>query len=467
MVFTFKQSYKLVVILILSFIYLSCIDKGHPDEPKKNVPEVIDKRYGKFSGQQYIYKKVDSYALKLDVIYPTIQGSSNNMELPAMLLFHGGGWQRGNRSALIEQAKYFASRGIIAILPEYRIKNIHGTTPLESVKDAKSAVRFCKEHSDILKIDKTKIIGTGSSSGGHLVLACAFIEEVNDVNDNTLYTSDLAALVLFNPVVDTGPGSNYGLLDHLDVDGRILSPIHNIQKGGPPTIIFHGVEDDGILVEEIKYFNIMMSKAGNYSELHLFEDSVHGFFDISRSHEKFKSTLIKADDFLEKHNLLGQISFENRELILSNLINEKLIQDSIRRVKLNRERKIGKDKIDSLEHKIATLEKSRNRKRLNRSLNVLNEQIDQIPISKERKDLSIKIQKMKQQISQLNASWERTRIINEKFRLQELVRQIDFQSGRSALIVNRSGVLRSIRNLDLKTGMKAAQKELLNLTNKK
>mgnify|MGYP002795224767 FL=1 len=120
------------------------------------------------------------------------------------MFFFGGGWVGGDPSQFELQAEYLATRGIIAFCPDYRTRSRHSTSPFESVMDAKSAMRYLKLHGAELGIDTSKIVASGGSAGGHLAASTAVIKNINESTDNLSISSVPFALVLFNPVLDTG-----------------------------------------------------------------------------------------------------------------------------------------------------------------------------------------------------------------------------------------------------------------------
>ncbi|MCC5905606.1 MAG: alpha/beta hydrolase fold domain-containing protein [Balneolaceae bacterium] len=62
---------------------------------------------------------------------------------------------------------------MFSILADYRINCRHQNTSIESLKDAKSPIRFIRKHADTFHIDTAKIVASGSSVGGHLEAATA------------------------------------------------------------------------------------------------------------------------------------------------------------------------------------------------------------------------------------------------------------------------------------------------------
>ena len=106
---------------------------------------------------------------------------------------------QGSVAGQIPNAAWFRDQGIIGICADYRVKNRDGTTPLECIKDAKSAVRYIRINATVLGIDPNKIIVAGGSAGGHIA-ACTQIEGGDELGEDLAISSKPNALVLHNPV---------------------------------------------------------------------------------------------------------------------------------------------------------------------------------------------------------------------------------------------------------------------------
>lgn len=245
------------------------------------------------SQEEILYKKVDTTQLFLEVHYPPNMESSRSY--PAMVFFFGGGWVGGNRSQFLHQAQYFAKRGVVCFLADYRTSKVNGTTPFESVKDAKSAIRFIRKNATKFNIDGTKLIASGGSAGGHLAAATALVEGYNDPADDMSIDCIPNALVLFNPVVDNGPGG-YGY-ERIGEAYKDFSPLHNIKKDAPSTILFLGTKDHLIPVVTAEYYKMVMEKVESRCDLKLYDGKGHGFFNY-KDFESYKSTVAEADQFL-------------------------------------------------------------------------------------------------------------------------------------------------------------------------
>ena len=238
-----------------------------------------------------VYKKVGDLPLKMKVIRPP--SMHDEKSYPCIIFFFGGGWIKGNPDQFRAHANHFAQQGLICFLVDYRVKSRQGTTPFESLKDAKSAIRFVRKNADRFHIIKDSIIASGGSAGGQLAAAAALIDGYNESTDDLSVSAKPNALVLFNPVIDNGPGG-YGF-ERIGYEYKNFSPLHNIDKGAPPTIIFLGTNDKLVSVETAQYYKKVMEKTGSRCDLILYPGAEHGFFNKDIYVEK---TLSQADRFL-------------------------------------------------------------------------------------------------------------------------------------------------------------------------
>lgn len=254
-------------------------------------------------GQELLlYQQIDTSKLFLEMYKPPAIDDSQTY--PAMVFYFGGGWNGGTRTQFQKQAEYFSQRGIICFLADYRTLKNGGVQPFECLKDAKSAMRYIRANASELNVDPGQVIASGGSAGGHLAAATAIISGFNHDGDNQEISCIPNALVLFNPVIDNGPGG-YGY-DRIGDQYQAFSPLHNLDAGVPPTIIFLGTNDKLIPVTTMEYYQLVMEKIGVKCELHLYEDQAHGFFNY-RNLEYYKKTVRAADDFLTD---LGYLSKE-------------------------------------------------------------------------------------------------------------------------------------------------------------
>ena len=276
-----KLKYTVVTFLLLiGVIFTSGAQNISPD--KKNV-----------------YKVIERDSLSLHVFQPKF----SKKPTAAIVFFFGGGWVSGSPEQFYQQSQYFASRGILAIAAEYRVKNAHGTTPFDCVEDGKSAIRWVREHAKELNINPDRIVASGGSAGGHIAVSTALIEGFENKNENVAVSSVPNVLVAYNPVLDTSD-KGYG---HKSVVGREteISPVHHIKKELPPMLLFHGKDDNTVPFENATRFTNLMKEAGNSCKLVAVDNVGHGFFngDFFRKgsgNKYFNLTVYDTDVFLKK-----------------------------------------------------------------------------------------------------------------------------------------------------------------------
>ena len=239
-----------------------------------------------------IYKTVSGLSLWLYIFEP--DGHSQSDRRPAAVFFFGGGWNGGSPKQFAPHCRYLASRGMVSIVADYRVKSRHGTSPFECVKDGKSAVRWIRANAARLGIDPKRVAAGGGSAGGHVAAAAGNVPGLEEDKENTHISAKPNALLLFNPVYDNGP-NGYGY-DRVKDRYREISPLHNINNGSPPTIVFLGTNDALIPVSTARAYEERMTSVGSRCDTHLYEGQPHGFFNKGRSGDKYYIATVSAMD---------------------------------------------------------------------------------------------------------------------------------------------------------------------------
>lgn len=248
------------------------------------------------------YKIVDGDTLKLRLIYP--EKYKPNKKYPTIVFFFGGGWNGGTILQFEDQAKYFATRGVLSALVDYRVKSRHKTTPYESVKDAKSAMRFLRSNAKTYGINTKKMVAAGGSAGGHLAAAVSMLPGLNEDTDDLSVSSKASASILYNAVIDNGPN---GFQNERMGDRYLeISPMHNIKDGAPPAIFFLGDKDKLIPVNTAYEFKTKMEAVGSRCDVFIYKDQPHGFFNKGRQENDkcYIETTREADVFLQSIGIL-------------------------------------------------------------------------------------------------------------------------------------------------------------------
>lgn len=244
--------------------------------------------------REVVYKKTPQGELKLHFYLP--EGWMPTDKRPAILFFFGGGWTDGQPRLFYGKAEYFASRGLVAVSAEYRIKSIHGVTPDKCVEDARSAMRFLRKNAADYGVDGQRLIAGGGSAGGHIA-ACTALCPGPDAKDDPAVSCKPQALVLFSPVLDLSDPAHMTRF----ADKMAISPMEFLTRDCPPMIAFFGTADTTWLAQG-RRFTHKSYEMGNNIELWMADGMPHIFHN---RHPWFDVTLEKADEFLAK---LGYLS---------------------------------------------------------------------------------------------------------------------------------------------------------------
>lgn len=263
-----------------------------------------------------VYRSVDGHDLRLHLFDPPAHQASHRAA--ALVLFYGGGWSRGSVRQFESQARYFARRGMVVALADYRVFCRQGTGVPEAIADARAAVRWMRSHSSELGIDPNRIVAGGGSAGGYLALGTATLDDSGEAPSADGVGSTPDALLLFSTPVDITPAvmrSASGL--DLEQSAR-LSPIKHLRRGLPPTLFLQGTEDHLVDFSAVESYCAGARALGNQCTVKGFAAG-HTFFNRRdrstpncpegttpcKARNFYQEALVDADKFL---GVLGYIS---------------------------------------------------------------------------------------------------------------------------------------------------------------
>ncbi len=252
-----------------------------------------------------VYKTIGDVKLNIYIYEPEAHSAEDAR--PAVVFFFGGGWRQGSPEQFRHHCAYLASRGMVAMTADYRVRDRQGVKAVECVKDAKSAVRWIRANAARLGVDPERLAAGGGSAGGHLA-ACTGVVPGFDEGEHLEFSSVPNAMALFNPAVVLAPlGDNAVWEDRQDeMRGRMgldpveISPGHHVKAGAPPAILFHGLADTQIPHDTAELFAKKMEEAGTPCTLCSYEGQGHGFFNFGRNDNvNFLKTLRALDVFFQ------------------------------------------------------------------------------------------------------------------------------------------------------------------------
>ena len=247
-------------------------------------------------GKKFVYKQSAGAPQEMEVYFPP-NWKAGGPKVSGVLLFHGGSWRGGTLDQFRNAAHYVASRGLVAATANYRMlkkgeeKKADGTLENKRVcvTDAKSAIRWMKQHADELGIDPQRLIVGGGSAGGHIAVLATLNPGLNDPNDPKDFDTSVAAYVLFNPA--------FSPQDSADAEVDVLK---QLKVPFAPAIMFFGTRDtwkpgaDAALKR-------LKALGNTTTEMWTAEGQGHSFFNKPPWQDV---TLAAADRFLVERGLL-------------------------------------------------------------------------------------------------------------------------------------------------------------------
>lgn len=259
---------------------------GSMEQQNIEVPENVQ------LDRDIVYATMDGHELKLDIAYP----KDNKGNLRAVVYFHGGGWEAGDKEA--DRAITFAKNGLVGIAIQYRLSGV-AQFPA-AVNDCKTAVRWTRVNAKKYGINPDKIGVMGESAGGHLAALVGMSNGDSYLEGNgpyKEYSSNVQAVVdCFGPTDLTllkdspspmKPDSKIGQIaswlgksmEEAPEIAKKANPITYIDPKDPPVLILHGEEDNLVPMQQSEIFYDAMVKAGVKTKFVRVKNAGHGFRD--------------------------------------------------------------------------------------------------------------------------------------------------------------------------------------------
>ena len=222
-------------------------------------------------------------------LYIDVYEAEGVSQRTAVIMLHGGGWRRGDRTRMQAHAKALASLGFTCLAAQYRLLDAHPwPAPIE---DVKAAIRWTRAHAAELGIAEDRIVLFGQSAGAHLALLAAGTPDAADFagsGGNAGLSERVNGIVaVYAPVrfavhpegTDAAAATLLG--GGAAVEGaRRISPISHVAAGFPPTLLVHGDADRVVPLEHSLDMYRALREAGVAAELHISSGQPHGFANV-------------------------------------------------------------------------------------------------------------------------------------------------------------------------------------------
>lgn len=215
------------------------------------------------------YKTVGTTDLKAHIFMPA--DAAKTKPHAAIVLLHGGGWNAGSPEWTYDDARHYASLGLVAIAGEYRLSDQKAITPLEAMADTRDLIRWIRQNTADLNVDPHRVAVYGSSAGGHLAASAAVFPHQDE--SKTSCVPD--ALLLLSPAASIVDDRWPQILLGKRAEVKDISPAENIKTQLPPIIIIEGVADTETPLVAVQRFCDRAKQAGGTCDLHVYPGVGH------------------------------------------------------------------------------------------------------------------------------------------------------------------------------------------------
>ena len=232
-------------------------------------------------------------AQRIDVIYPPNAGPKGTQVLPAVLMFHGGGWihsytndygsGKDHMSTFFDR---FLAHGFIVFNAEYRVNDgtSAGAVAPAAVQDALLAAKWCWDYLDYFHGDRSRYVVTGASAGGHLALMVGMTTPEAMLGPTSPNDFKIAAIVdgygpadieaEINAVANAWIPTN---LPNRAAIAKQVNPMTYVRKDIPPVIDVQGSDDHTAPISDSIHLFNLLSAAGAEASIHQVQGAGHGF----------------------------------------------------------------------------------------------------------------------------------------------------------------------------------------------
>jgi acetyl esterase/lipase len=265
------------------------------------------------------YLTADGTDLKLDIYIP--RSSGKKTPVPTLIYFHGGGWVAGSKEQSALQVLPYLERGWAAVNVQYRLGG-KALAPA-AVEDTRCALRWVARHAEEYGFDKSRLVLSGRSAGGHLALITGMLTAQSGFDQRCPEREKtglerasasqpevpVAAIINWSGITDVadliaGPNATTYAVAWLGAQGdassiaKSVSPMRYVGPDLPAILTLHGDRDRIVPYAHAVNLHEALEESGATNRLHVIRGREH-FVDYTT--EDLSTAYDTIDAFLAEH----------------------------------------------------------------------------------------------------------------------------------------------------------------------
>lgn len=209
-----------------------------------------------------------SSGLRLDVYTP-----DNVQNAPVVVFFFGGRWTEGDKSLYKFAGQALASKGIVAVIPNYRLYPQVRFPAF--VEDGARAVKWARQNAATYGGDPAKLFVMGHSSGAHIAAMLALNERyLKAVGGSRSWLKGMIGLAgpyNFLPITDPELRDIFGPPEKFEQS----QPVFFVDGRNPPLLLLHGEDDQIVWVSNTRSLSKAIENAGGPVETVIYPKMSH------------------------------------------------------------------------------------------------------------------------------------------------------------------------------------------------
>lgn len=267
----------------------------------EEMPEFLERAEGaheiEITGEEMQIEYIDNVVydgdLRLQIIVPK-QMNHPNKKYPGIVFVQGSAWMKQNIYRNIPNLGKLAALGYVVALVEYRHSGIAHFP--SCIVDTKNAIRFLKKNADTYRLDSTKMVVMGDSSGGQVSCLTGMTCHTDMLDDNHFEGYDCEVKGIINlygavevtlsygfPITENHqlPDSPEGMYLGFNIreneeEARKANALTYVKDVKIPMLILHGTKDRLVYCEQSQRLYEGLKKAGKDATLYYIKGADHG-----------------------------------------------------------------------------------------------------------------------------------------------------------------------------------------------